>query len=268
MKKLLTTIVFLSSLYVAKAQEGWLFSPDLGINLVPLDDGDVKDTYFKTGVSFGFSAHNIVEDKWVFNYGISFNRRFASYSYTNESDALSSFLPPGIDTLLAGLADLTIYESTRGLSTFWTFDIPISVSYKFNNDFLFWGGGYVNFLLSTSNDEEFTSHIPVFETFNPTDLGLDPALLPQNETYTTTNDSKTNFNTLGYGFQVGFGYQSDNWLVRLGYHHGLNDIATDDFKFNMVIKNQRSVMLTVSYLIEDLFMTSKNDARYDLELIE
>ena len=271
MKKYLI-LLFISGMTISSfAQENWLFSPSLGFNLTAIDEGGVTGQNQKAGVSFGFSALQIVEEKWSFNYGISFNKRYATYSFTNESAELEDLLGAGGIPLPGGVFDLTVYESTNVFSSYWTFDVPITVSLKLGSGFIFYGGGYVNFLISTKNEEELTKHIPVFETLDFSTLPIPPEIfdvLPENETTTSSNESSANMQSFSYGALFGFGYQSDKWLLKIGYQYGLSNIRTDLDDINMNIKKQRAYTISIGYLISGLFQTSKNKAKYDLDFIE
>jgi len=266
MKKILILLFVWNIANVSFAQENWVFSPSVGINLIPIDEGGISGVNFKSGISLGFTASQLIEDNWSFNYGLSFNQRYAAYSSSSESDELYDLL--GIGNI-PFLGDFTVYENTYGLSTFWTMDIPVTATYKFNSGMFLYGGGYLNFLLSTNNEEETVTHIPIFEVIDPNDLPIDPTLLPvlpKNETTTSSDKSKSEMETLGYGVLVGFGYQSEKWILKFGYQHGLSDIRKDKSAIN--IPEQRAVTVSIGYIFTDLFATSKDKAKYDLELIE
>jgi len=267
MKKVLTLFFVLNLANVSLAQENWVLSPSLGINLVPIDEGGNSGVNLKTGIAIGITFSQLIEDHWSFNYGLSFNRRYAAYSTSSESDELYNIPNLPLPTI-PGL-DLTVYEDMSGLSSFWTIDLPITATYKFNSGMIIFGGGYLNYLLGTNNEETTTTHVPVFEVIDISQLPIDPALLPtlpQNETTTNSNKSKSDMETFGFGVLVGFGYQSEEWILKLGYQHGLNDMRTDEAKIN--IPEQRAITLSVGYLFTEVFATSKNKAKYDLELIE
>jgi len=267
MKKLL----FLFPLFFTQSifsQENWHFATSAGLNLVPIQESDISGTTFKGGLSFAFTSSHTLEEHISFDYGLSFNQRYASYNSSSVSDELTGLINIGPIPGL-GAIDLNIYENVTGLSTFWTIDLPLTMTYKFNSGVILYGGGYVNYLLTVKTKEQTETHIPVFEVINPADLITDPfllSLIPKNQTVTETTDSKENMRDLGYGLLMGIGYETDSWVLKLGYQHGLSNIRSDDV--NMKFKNQRAINLSLGLLIQDLFYTSKEKPIYDLQLIE
>lgn len=269
MKKLLYSSLLLLAFTGLRSQENWLFSPSLGANLVPISLNDVSGTSSKFGLSLGFYAIQKIDDHWSWSMGLSGNRRFASYSSENVSDELTGLL--NLPIPIPGLSnfDLNVYEETKGLTSFWTLDLPVTCMYSLKSGFFFYGGGYVNYMVSVRNEETVNTHIPVFEFFNPEDLITDPllkSLLPENKTEKFSNESTDDLNKLDYGLLAGLGYQSEKWMLKMGYQYGLNDIRSD--KMKMEIGNQRAVTISVAYLFKDLFASSKDKAIYNLELIE
>lgn len=261
-------IILLNSL---KSQENWLFYPSLGSNLTFIDDGGNTGTSLKNGLHAGIGASMLMEEHWSFDYGLNVNMRFATYYSESESDELNDLLNIGTIPIISDF-DFTVYNSVNGLTEYWTLDVPLTVSYKFNSGFMLFGGGYLNYLLSARNDEENIQHIPVFEVIDPSELTfIDPALLlflPTNSVETTTNKSKSEMRDLGFGVNVGLGYRSENFMLRLSYLHGINDLRKDLDLVEMNIKNQRTVQLSIAFLFKDIFMSSKEKPKYDLQLIE
>ena len=110
---------------------------------------------------------------------------------------------------------------------------------------------------------------PIFEVFPPEDFTDDPdilELLPSNAKYTTVSDSKSEMEEFGYGVQAGIGYQSNSLLLRFGFEYGLNKIRNDDVRIK--IDNPQAFRITIGYIINDIFESSGERPKYDLELIE
>ena len=236
--------------------------------MVPVVESDISGTTYKGGMSFGLNSIHMVEERISLDYGLTVNQRFASGSFASESDELTDLLNlgaiPGI-----GAIDLTIYENTRVLTTFWTIDVPLTISYRTKSGVFFSGGGYVNYLLSAKHKSEHTTHIPVFEVIPAEELITDPfllSLIPGNSTEVITDESKDDMNDLGFGILAGVGYQANSWIVRLSYQHGLNDIRDDDMI--MKVKSQAAINLSLGILMQDLFMKSGDKAIYDLDKTE
>jgi hypothetical protein len=269
MKKFLLFCLVLWAMSEVKSQENWLFSPSLGANLVPISESALSGITSKFGLSLGFSSMQKIDEHWSWSMGISGNRRFATYTTESVSDELTGLL--NLPIPIPGLSnfDLNVYKKTSGLTSFWTIDLPITCMYALKSGFFFYGGGYVNYMVSVKNEETVNTHIPVFEFFNPEDLITDPvlrSLLPENKTEKYANESTDNLNKFDYGVLAGIGYMSEKWMLKMGYHYGLNDIRSD--KMKMDIKNQRAVTLSIAYLFSDLFTTSKEKPIYNLDLIE
>lgn len=248
-----------------------MFYPSLGSNLTFIDDGGNTGISFKNGLQIGIGASMLMEEHWSFDYGLNVNMRFATYYSESESDELNDLLNIGTIPIISEF-DFTIYNSVNGLTEYWTLDVPLTVSYKFNSGFMLFGGGYLNYLLSARNDEENIQHIPVFEVIDPSELTfIDPALLlflPTNSVETTTNKSKSEMRDLGFGATLGLGYRSEKFMLKFSYVHGFNDLRKDLDLVDMNIKNQRTIQLSVAFLFKDIFMTSKEKPKYDLQLIE
>ena len=270
MKRIVSLLLVVFAFYVSSAQENWLFMPTWGVNLTPVDVGSVNGTLIKPGALVGFMASNELEEHWSFDYGIIINQRYSGYTIYEESSQLADILDVGNIPILSDF-DYTIYKNTTALTQFWTIDAPISVTYKFNTGFLLFGGGFFNYLMAANTDLEEVTHIPVFETVDPETLPIDQnllAFLPRNGTKTSGNSLKEGMNDFNYGLIFGLGYQSEKWTCKIGYHWGLNDMRDDLDVVDMNIKKQRAFTLTLAYNVRDLFETSKQKPKYDLELIE
>lgn len=268
MKKLLLLFPAMLCSVISISQENWNFSASAGVNMVPIQESDISGTTFKGGLAFAFTSSHKLEEGISFDYGLAVNQRFATYSTSSTSDELNDLLNlgaiPGLENI-----DLNIYENINGLTTFWTIDLPLTMTYKFKSGIGFFGGGYLNYLMTVKNKEQIETYIPIMEVFDLSQFVTDPLLLsliPESGTVTETNDSEENMNEFGFGVLAGVSYQTESWILKLGYQHGLNEIRSDEME--MKIKKQRAVQLSVGILIQDLFYTSKEKPKYDLDLIE
>ena len=163
---LVLTVMFLN-LKSGFSQESWYLSPMVGINLVPINEEGAAGIAHKIGFSGSVLVSGQFDEKWSMQYGVSFNRRYAAYSSTTESQELEElldFLGDDVLDTLASFADLTTYTHMQGYSQYWTFDIPITLTYKTKNNFIFYGGGFVNFLISNKNTEVYHDHVPNFRS--------------------------------------------------------------------------------------------------------
>lgn len=269
MKKSVVFILILIATIQINAQNSWTFHPDLGVNFSLIDDGGISGITAKSGINVSINFVQQVEERWSLDYALSVNKRFATYSSSSTSDELTDLLNIGNLPIISDF-DFTIYNDLQALTSYWTIDLPLTATYSFKSGLFLYGGGYINYLMSASHEETRTTHIPIFEVVDPEDLTfIDPALIPfipENKVERESIDSKNDMNEFGYGVIGGMGYKTKSFILKANYQHGFSDLRTDEMK--MGISSQRTIQLSVGYLINELFVTSKEKPKYDLDVIE
>ncbi|MEQ8324692.1 MAG: outer membrane beta-barrel protein [Vicingaceae bacterium] len=268
MKNLLALIVALFiSIFGIYGQNEWRLGPSVGTSLSPIKFKDSPNALLKPGLSLGFNAGPVWEKNWQLNFGLSFQQRYTSFQNVEPSGALDL-----ISGLLSGIVqglDLEATESVYSETTYWTVDFPINMQYKFNSGFFLEAGGYFNLLMNASSNVETNSHIPLFEVFDPQDLGLGGivnSFIPENGTTTTSNQSTNGLTGLGGGLSAGLGADLDNIRLSVFYQYGLTDIRSDNVQAG--VKNQQALSISITYLFSGQFFRSGLRPKYNLELIK
>ena len=223
-------------------QKMWV-GPEMGANITPMNSDDLGKN-FVVGWYGGGNFEYKFKDWISVRTGIFFTQKQQAYGSTDTS-TFSTF---GLDTLLAGFANLNTYTSIRGRTSQYYFQIPLMVSFNYKQLGIY-GGPYFGYSFASVIKEETISESPWVSAINWSSIdntGQITAFLPKPYSYnlSTTKGSST-LNPFDFGFKFGLRYQEKRFGVNAGYTIGMLDYRSS--KTGSAIRHQ-SFLVSVNYL--------------------
>ena len=229
---ILITLVF--AFLGTKAQKIYL-GLELGSNVISVEKTALGRN-FQLGPYAGVSLNYNLRENLRISSGLFYSQRKKMYFESDTSSAFDDLLSFGgnseeFDSLvnMPGV-DMSVYENTKGMATENYLEIPIMVSYTYDN-FVVSAGPYVGFLMSARKKEEIRTTTPLFQVFDVSlidSTGMFSMFLPPaDETRSTESSSINNLQRFDIGAAFGLGYRMDNVKFNLSYTIGFRDYRID-----------------------------------------
>ena len=221
--------------------------PELGMNLIQVEDQDIGNDYQPAWHGGGVFEYEFT-DWFSLKSGIYFTQKRQAYqTFDTTGFALfalfdSSFTIPGVD--------LDTYIQTDSRQSQYYFQFPIMAKFSWKG-LSAYAGGYGAFMFSARRKDNEVSRTPFMSTIDISSLiGENPlftAFFPQayKEEFIESSD-KTNLRAFDYGLKGGVSYEKDNFAVNCSYLLGAPDYRID--KGIDSRKRHQYFQFSVSYL--------------------
>ncbi|MDX1350424.1 MAG: outer membrane beta-barrel protein [Putridiphycobacter sp.] len=197
----------------------WSYGPELGLNLIQVNNNFLGKTYAPSWHTGGFIKVNLTKYLSV-RSGIYFSQKKQTYA---NSDTTQSPLLTLIGVGDVALFDLNTYTNTTVRVTQNYFELPILAEVKYKEIALF-AGIYSAIMFSAKNKEISVQQTPFLAVLNKDSLGDISNFLPPATVYTESiSESKTNLNSFDFGFKLGAAYQFNRFTVNIAYSLGVID---------------------------------------------
>lgn len=257
-KSTLLLFIGLSCSITSWAQAPFSFGPELGmaVNFYP-KTGLANNTLLTSHV--GIKSIVALPKNFSIQTGIYYSTKKLQYqaSYTEPTPSLNSLL-----SLLGSIQELPFEPSLafntnaniteNGFVTAHFIEIPVLCQYNYKGITIA-AGPHIGFLSRVNDIKTKETRIPFVETVNYTEIagGLGGAILStlSPDAYTkveTTSTSKSNFNSIDFGFTAGIGYQFEHVALHMNYVHGLLDYRNNPGNAEKV--SFKSLRFSISYL--------------------
>jgi len=249
--KTITSILFLLFFFQLSAQK-MLLGPEIGMNLVKVDEQDFGDNYqpgFYAGGAFEYQFENFLSLKTGFY--VSQKRQAYSAADTSLSEIFSF-----IGTASIPGVDLSTYTTTYSRQSQTYLEIPIMAGARWKGLEVF-GGGYFGFMMVSKRKDKEVSNTPFISTIDIEALlgdlggagGFLTSLLPQAyEESLVESTENSNLNFLDYGLKAGVGYSKDQFGFYVNYNFGLSDFRKD--KMDLKKQTHQYFQFSLRYMFE------------------
>jgi hypothetical protein len=275
MKKIIVILLFCLPLYSFCQKVS--FGPELGLNIIPIENTDVGYN-FQLGYHLGGHLKYHFSEHWKLSSGLYLSQKkelFQSNDTTSIIEKYGSLLSLSgiatgidleqIDSIAQSFgANTNILEESKELTTELVIEIPLLANYKYKN-FNIYGGPYFSLLLGANKKNEVRTQIPILNVIDINQFdstGTFSSLLPSaDETKTRSNSSTENLSLLDIGFNLGVGYEMNNLHFNLMYSQSFNDYRKD--KANYSTQRLNTIRFTVFYLFNLKKNKSLNSAKFE-----
>ncbi|MFK8039508.1 MAG: porin family protein [Crocinitomicaceae bacterium] len=235
--------LFLSCfLYNSSFSQSWSYGPEIGMNLIKIDQSHTGGNYSPSWHVGGFTKLSL-NDFFSIQTGIYFSQKKQSYS--SADTALSTiFSVIGISDDFDQF-DLNTYTNTTGRTTQNYIEIPFlaKISYKGVNLF---SGIYTGFMFNSTNKEIQSKNTPVLSLINPEILGPLSTLLPASSEITeNVIQNPSNLKPFDFGAKFGASYLFDRLELNIAYSLGLLDYRNDSS--GLISQKHQYFQMSISY---------------------
>jgi hypothetical protein len=230
------------------------FGPEIGFNLINVEDQSIGDNY-QTGWHTGVFAEYELK-KW---FGVSAGLYYTQKRQSFESSDVSQ---NGLTLLLAqqgieefDAIDLNTYSQTNGRVALNYLQLPVLAVFK-QNSFSFKLGGYFGYMFNTRSKINEVKTTPFVSVVDLGALGLDAidpsisqllgSFLPEpTETIFSETTNKDGLSSIDFGLKAGITYQADAVGFSTYYIYGLKDYRSSISTTSM--ENNSYFQFSISY---------------------
>jgi hypothetical protein len=230
------------------------FGPELGFNLINVEDQNIGDNY-QTGWHTGIFAEYELKKWFGVSAGLYYTQKRQSFESSDVSqNALTLLLAEqGIEELDA--IDLNTYSQTNGRVALNYLQLPVLAVFK-QNSFSFKLGGYFGYMFNTRSKINEEKNTPFVSVIDINALGLDALsptisqlvgsfLPPASETNFSETTSKSGLSSIDFGLKAGITYEANSIGFNASYVYGLKDYRSGNLTGSM--KNNSYFQFSIAY---------------------
>ncbi|HOV11888.1 MAG TPA: outer membrane beta-barrel protein [Bacteroidales bacterium] len=241
MKRTAFWVLLLFTLSPAGFSQHFYAGAKAGLNVIPLENHDLKGRLFSAGYHVGGMGSYKVNDWFSVSAEVMLTSQkktyekfdTASFIGTLAENPLLSLAGVDIDEIMDTLGMVTeyindnVYNTRTGVVNLTYIKVPLLACFNYKSVYLS-VGPYVSFLISNKTDEEFRQHIPIVETMTGLDTipfytSIINASFPgYSEPLVSKMEKDKTIGKIDFGLTAEVSYRlGNNVTLGVSYHQGL-----------------------------------------------